>query len=80
MALADRQSVRQAATTEQSATVTVRATDSTGTAAHRVHPQPNIDATVTITITNVDETPTFSTGAKTVTVPENSYRSLRCLG
>ena len=50
--------------------VTVRATDSTGTSTGAS--APNIDATVTITITNVDETPTFSTGAKTVTVPENS--------
>ena len=31
-----------------------------------------MNATVTIKITNVDETPTFDSGAKTVSVPENS--------
>ena len=42
-----------------------RATDASGEAATN-------SATVTINITDVDETPTFSTGAKTVSVPENS--------
>ena len=54
------------ATTQNSCTVTVTATDSTG---------ENIvtDATVTITITDVDETPAFSdAGSQTVGVPENS--------
>ena len=55
---------------DRECTVTVTATDSTvdstGTNA------PNLNATVTITITNVDEKPDFSTGAQTVSVPENS--------
>ena len=52
--------------TQNSCTVTVMATDSTG---------EDIDtaATVTITITDVDETPAFSdAGSQTVGVPENS--------
>ena len=52
--------------TQNSCTVTVMATDSTGV---------DIDtaATVTITITDVDETPAFSdAGSQTVGVPENS--------
>ena len=51
--------------TKNSCEVTVTATDATGEAATN-------SATVTITITNVDEKPDFSTGAKTVGVPENS--------
>ena len=51
--------------TQNSCTVTVMATDSTGE-------DIDTDATVTITITDVDETPAFSTGPQTVSVPENS--------
>ena len=50
---------------ERECTVTVMATDSTGEAAPT-------NATVTITITDVDEKPAFSTGSQAVGVPENS--------
>jgi hypothetical protein len=56
--------------TKNSCTVTVIATDSTGTVTGAT--APNLSATVTIKITNVNEAPTFSTGAQTLTVPENS--------
>ncbi len=51
-------------------TVTVIAADSTGSTTTGT--APNLRATVTIMITDVDETPTFSTGDQTVGVPENS--------
>ena len=54
------------ATTRNSCTVTVTATDSTGVR-HCV-----LTATVTIMITDVDEKPYFMTGEQTVGVPENS--------
>ncbi len=56
--------------TANSCTVTVIATDSTGDTTTGT--APNLRATVTITITDVDETPTFSTGEETVGIPENS--------
>ena len=56
--------------TRNSCSVTVIATDSTGDTTTGT--SPNVRATVTIKITNVDEKPTFSTGAETVSVPENS--------
>ena len=56
---------------QNTCTVTVTAKDSTGDDA-------SPSATVTIKITDVDEKPTFSTGAQTVGVPENSTDSLRC--
>ncbi len=56
--------------TRNSCTVTVIAADSTGETTTGT--APNLRATVTIMITDVDETPTFSTGDQTVGVPENS--------
>ena len=50
---------------DRECTVTVTAKDSTGVDATN-------SVTVTITITNVNEKPTFSTGEKMVDVPENS--------
>ena len=50
---------------DRECTVTVTATDSTGEASTN-------SAVVTIMITDVDETPTFSTGEQAVDVPENS--------
>ena len=52
-------------TEQNSCVVTVTARDSTGEASDPI-------ATVTIKITDVDDKPAFSTGAKTVSVPENS--------
>ena len=52
-------------TPDRECTVTVTARDSTGDGATN-------SAVVTIMITNVDEAPTFSTGAETISVPENS--------
>ena len=63
------------ATTANSCTVTVRATDASGTAtapAVQASPPIFLDATVTIKITKVDEKPTFSSGAEMVSLPENS--------
>ncbi len=57
-------------TPDRECTVTVIATDSTGEPTSGT--APNLSATVTIKITDVDEKPTFSTGAKTVGVPEGS--------
>ncbi len=51
-------------------TVTVIARDSTGDSTSAT--ASNLNATVTITITDVDEVPAFSTGAQTISVPENS--------
>ncbi len=68
---ADANEVDNCTTTQNSCSVTVRATDSTGqpTSADLV----NLDATVIITITDVDEKPAFDdTGSQTVGVPENS--------
>ncbi len=62
-------------TTANECTVTVRATDASGTAtAATAQASPPIfeDATVTIKITKVDEKPTFGSGAETVSLPENS--------
>ena len=56
--------------TRNSCTVTVIARDSTGDTTGTT--APNLNATVTISITNVDEKPAFSTGAETISVPENS--------
>ena len=56
--------------TQNTCTVTVIATDSTGDTTTGT--PPNLRATVTITITDVNEKPTFSTGEETVEVPENS--------
>ena len=50
---------------DRECTVTVTATDSTGD-------DPTNNATVTIMLTDVGEMPSFSTGAQTVDVPENS--------
>ena len=55
---------------DRECTVTVIATDSTGDSTTGT--DPNFRAAVTIKITNVNEAPTFSAGAKTVSVPENS--------
>ena len=52
-------------TPDRTCVVVVTARDSTGEA-------PTTEATVTITLTDVDEAPTFSTGAKAVTVLESS--------
>ena len=58
-------------TPDRECIVTVTATDSTGAVTSTA--AANLNATVTIRITNVDEKPEFSTtGAQTVTVPENS--------
>ena len=61
------------ATTLNSCTVTVRATDASGSAtAASAGTNIFLDATVTIKITNVDEKPTFPTAAvTTVTLDEN---------
>ena len=50
---------------DRACTVTVTAEDSTGD-------DPTNTLTVNITITDVDESPTFSTGAKAIDVPEGS--------
>ena len=56
--------------TRNSCTVTVIATDSTGDSTTGT--APNLRATVTIMITDMDEKPTFSEGPQTIGVPENS--------
>ena len=55
---------------DRECTVTVIATDSTGNSTDGNG--SNLRATVTITLTDVDEKPAFSTGSRTVSVPENS--------
>ena len=55
---------------ERECTVTVIATDSTGNMTSAV--DTNLNATVTITITDVNEEPYFINGSQTVSVPENS--------
>ena len=69
------------ATTQNECTVTVRATDASGSATATTataDPPVFVDATVTIKITDVDERPTFTTtggtaeSPETVTLPENS--------
>ena len=57
---------------QNNCTVTVIATDSTGESTTGTGTDPNLRATVTIKITDVDETPAFSAGAEIVSVPENS--------
>ena len=57
-------------TPDRECTVTVIATDSTGDSTTGT--APNLRATVTIMITDVDEAPAFTTGAQAIDVPENS--------